>query len=208
MKRADIPSVVTLLLSFVASEQPALAGDLLEERRAGRSRRWLWTQLIGAVIAVAWSKRRSRPAIVRLVTETPYDRPDRSIGLLDPAMINLTGTNVRSIGGLSLLAMVVLTTVVMPQTWLFAAAGLAGGIVVGIVLVRRRREVGLSGPSGSGPLGLSGPALVSAASDRPGSRFGEDGQRLSSASAAACWKTRRTSLASLFGKFERCTIRT
>ena len=26
--------------------------------------------------------------------------------------------------------------------------------------------------------------------------------------AAACWKFRRTSLASLFGKFERCTIRT
>jgi prophage maintenance system killer protein len=28
-----------------------------------------------------------------------------------------------------------------------------------------------------------------------------------SALAAACWKSRRTSLASLFGKFERCTIR-
>jgi len=29
-----------------------------------------------------------------------------------------------------------------------------------------------------------------------------------SALAAACWKLRRTSLASLFGKFERCTIST
>jgi hypothetical protein len=28
------------------------------------------------------------------------------------------------------------------------------------------------------------------------------------ASAAACWNARRTSLASLFGKFDRCTIRT
>ena len=28
-----------------------------------------------------------------------------------------------------------------------------------------------------------------------------------SALAAACWNARRTSLASLFGKFERCTIR-
>lgn len=27
-----------------------------------------------------------------------------------------------------------------------------------------------------------------------------------SASAAACWKTRLTSLASLLGKFERCTM--
>ena len=31
---------------------------------------------------------------------------------------------------------------------------------------------------------------------------------LVSAFTAACWKLRRTSLASLFGKFERCTIRT
>jgi hypothetical protein len=183
MKRADLPSIATLLLSFVASEQPALAGDLTEELRAGRSRRWLWTQLIGAVLVVAWNKRRSQPVVVRLVTETPYDRPDRSIGqprgrparcqedslrrhgLLDPAMINLSGTNVRSVGGLGLLAMVVLTTVVMPQTWLLAATGLAGGIVVGIVLVRRRRDVGLSGPPGSGPLGLSGAARVDAATD-------------------------------------------
>ena len=34
------------------------------------------------------------------------------------------------------------------------------------------------------------------------------GHCFASACAAACWKSRRTSLASLFGKFERCTIRT
>lgn len=157
MKRDDLPAFTTVLLSFVASENPALAGDLAEDYRAGRSRRWLWMQLIGAVPVAAWGKWRSRPTVVRLVTETPFDRPDRAIGLLDPALINLTGTNVRSVGGLSLLVMVVLTTIVMPQTWSFAAAGLAGGVVLGIVLVRRRRDIGLSGPTGSGPLGLSEP---------------------------------------------------
>ena len=45
----------------------------------------------------------------------------------------------------------------------------------------------------------------------PSSRFQQclDNQAhfFASASAAACWNTRRTSLASLLGKFERCTIR-
>lgn len=165
MKRADMPSIAAVLLSFVASEQPALAGDLMEERLAGRSRRWFWMQLIAAVFLAAWRKRRARPVVVRLVTATPFDRPDREIGLLDPAMITLTGTYVRSVGGLSLLALVVLTTIVMPQTWLFAAAGLAGGTVFGIVLIRRRQERGLSGPRGNGPLGLSGTVPADAASD-------------------------------------------
>lgn len=177
MKRADMPSIAAVLLSFIASDQPALAGDLMEERLAGRSRRWFWTQVIAAVLLAAWRRRRCRPVVVRLVTATPFDRPDRQVGLLDPAMIALTGTYVRSVGGLSLLALVVLTTIVMPQTWLLAAAGLAGGAVLGLVLIRRRRELGLSGPRGNGPLGLSAPAPADPASDvraaRPGLRLAD-----------------------------------
>jgi hypothetical protein len=165
MKRADLSFVATRLLALVEAEQPALAGDLLEERSAGRSRLWFWRQLLQAVLVVAWHKRRSTPTVVRLVTVTPYDRPDRTPGLLDPALINLTGTNVRSVGGLSLLVMIILMTLVMPQTWWLVLIGLAGGIVVGIVLVRRRRDDGLAGPHGRGPLGLSDAAAAAAASD-------------------------------------------
>ena len=143
------------LLRFVASENEALAGDL-EELAATRSRRWLQGQLVRAVLLTLWAKRKPEPAIVRLVTVTPWDRPDRTLGLLDPATINLSGTKVRGIGSLGLLAVVILITLVMPQAWFLVLMGLVGGIVVGLILVRRRKTAGLSGPTGRRPLGLFG----------------------------------------------------
>lgn len=141
------------LLRFVASENEALAGDL-EELAAARSRRWFWGQLVRAVLLTLWAKRTPQPAIVRVVTATPWDRPDRTLGLLDPATINLSGTKVRGIGSLGLLAVIILITLVMPQAWFLVLMGLTGGIVVGVVLVRRRSRVGLSGPTDRRPLGL------------------------------------------------------
>ena len=154
MTRAALPFVASMLLRFVASEHPSLAGDLEEERRAGRSTIWFWRQLLEAVAFTAWKKRRVRPTVVRLVTTTPYNRPDRTVPMVDPATINLSGTKVRSVGGLGLLAMVVLVSIVMPQAWVLVAAGLSGGIIVGVFLVRRRRRVGLSGPPNQRPIGL------------------------------------------------------
>ena len=153
MTRSDPSWLAGWLLRFVASEHDALAGDLAE-LRAGRSRRWFWTQLVRAAALALWAKRRSQPAVVRLVTTTPWDRPDRSIGLIDPATINLSGTKVRGIGGLGLLSMIMLVTIVMPQAWFLVLTGLLGGIVVGVVLVQRRRARGLSGPIDRRPLAL------------------------------------------------------
>jgi hypothetical protein len=154
MTRSEPSWFAAVLLRFVASENDALAGDLTEELRSGRSRRWFWLQVFRAAAVVLWSKRKPTPAVVRLVTTTPYDRPDRTLGLLDPATINLSGTKVRGIGSLGLLSMIMLVTIVMPQAWFLVLTGLAGGIVVGIVLVRRRRDRGLSGPSDRRPLAL------------------------------------------------------
>jgi hypothetical protein len=154
MTRSEPSWFAAMLLRVVASENDALAGDLAEELRSGRSSRWFWMQLVRAVAVVLWAKRKPTPAVVRLVTMTPYDRPDRTLGLLDPATINLSGTRVRGIGSLGLLAMIMLVTIVMPQAWFLVLIGLAGGIVVGIVLVRRRREQGLSGPTDRRPLAL------------------------------------------------------
>lgn len=158
MTRADLSFVAAVLLDFVAAANPALAGDLMEERLAGRSRRWFWRQLLGAVVIAAWHRRRAEPLAPRFVEAGPEDFPVRSTGLLDPSLINLSGINVRGVGGLGLLAVIVLMTLVMPETWWLVAIGLAGGIIVGIVLVRRRREAGLSGPSGGGPISLFGAA--------------------------------------------------
>ena len=48
MSNRTPPRLATLLLALVAADE-ALAGDLEEEYRAGRSRAWYWRQVIAAV---------------------------------------------------------------------------------------------------------------------------------------------------------------
>jgi hypothetical protein len=152
MTRTGLSSLASALLRLVASDNEPLAGDLLEEYRAGRPGRWFWSQLVRAVLVASWQKRQPSPAVVRLVTTSPYDRPDRTLGLVDPAMINLSGTGVRSIGGMGLIAVVLLISLTMPAAWWLLAIGLASGTVLGVVLIVRRRHVG---PSGGGDDGQS-----------------------------------------------------
>lgn len=168
------PSFVNALLRFVASENEPLAGDLAEEWQAGRSGRWFWSQLLRALVVVAWRKRRATPLVVRLVTTTPFDRPDRALGLIDPATINLSGIKVRGVGGLGLLSLIMLVTIALPQAWFLVLAGMVGGGVLGAALVFRRRGRGLSGTDGSQPLTLFGASKDdhgtprSVEGDRPG----------------------------------------
>ncbi len=104
---------------------PALIGDLLEEYELRRSRVWLWKQVLVA-IAVGLSGRVRSPEPhrwkeVRLAA-APAGAP---------------------IGGLGLLALLVLVALVRPQTfWLFVIV-LAGGLFVGcaMIIVSRRRQL-------------------------------------------------------------------
>jgi hypothetical protein len=154
MKYTPSSFVTSALLRLVESHEPALAGDLQEEREAGRSSRWFWVQLTAAAIRIAWRRPHTRPTVVRLVTMSEFDRPDRTPVLLDPATINLSGTKVRSIGGLGLLAIIGLMTAVLPEAWWLVVTGVLGGTVLGVILVRRRRRVGLSGPQDGHPIAL------------------------------------------------------
>ena len=156
MKRDHPSTLASALLRFVASDNEALAGDLLEERRAGRSGRWFWGQLARAALVAAWHRRRSSPVAVRLVTAPAYDRPNRTLAPLDPATLNLSGIRVQGIGGLGLIAVVLLISFTMPAAWWLAATGLASGIVLGVFLIVRRRRVGLAGGGDDGPLTLFG----------------------------------------------------
>jgi hypothetical protein len=156
MTRSHPSPLALALLRFIESDNEALAGDLAEEWRAGRSRRWFWHQLLRAVVVVSWRKRVAAPAAVCLFTTTPVDRPDRGLALIDPATINLSGIKVRGIGGLGLLSVIMLITVVIPQAWFLVVAGLAGGAVLGVVMVVRRRDRGLAGPDDSAPVTLFG----------------------------------------------------
>ena len=132
MNRPQPSSLVLAILRFVEFGNEALAGDLAEELRAGRSRTWLWRQLIRAAFTTAWRKRTSEDAM------------------------NLRGSRVRGVGGGGLLGTVMLITIVLPQAWFVVASGIAGGVVIGVVMIVRRHARGLTGPDDSAPLTLFG----------------------------------------------------
>jgi hypothetical protein len=159
MTRSQPSSLILALLRFVASENEPLAGDLAEEWRRGRSGVWFWRQMLGALVVTAWAAWRTRtdePAGLCLVARTPLDRPSRSLELIDTATINLGGIRVRGIGGLGLIAIIMLITIVLPQAWFLVLAGLTGGVIFGVAAIIRRRNCGLSGPDDSAPLTLFG----------------------------------------------------
>lgn len=69
----------------------------------------------------------------------------------DPARINISGIPVAGVGGLGLVAIAVLITMVMPAAWWLMVAGLVGGVVIGAALVAARHGLSTRGPSGSDP---------------------------------------------------------
>jgi hypothetical protein len=107
------------------SADQALIGDVLEEYEQRRSRLWLWRQVMAAVAVNASGRARDT-------------QPHRWMA------VNLTAApRGTAAGGLGLLALAVLTTIVRPEAWWLLAIGAAGGIGLGtmLVIVSRRREL-------------------------------------------------------------------
>jgi hypothetical protein len=135
---------ISLLHRYVPDSEP-LIGDLLEEFEVRRSRLWLWRQVLIAILTGRQPRRRElRPlalmeedfAVDRLGLRTPPERWPRNI--------NLSASPVTGVGGLGLLALGVLVTVVNPHIWWWALYALVGGVLLGMVLVLVRRRRGLS----------------------------------------------------------------
>lgn len=127
------------LRRFVDDSEP-LTGDLLEEFNAGRTRLWLWWQVLAAILLEA---RRTPSDIrpLRLLDDTswrPIARPT-----LAPAArtINLAASPTASAGGLSVVVLGTLVALVNPAIWwAFLYTSLAGVLLgAGMVLWRRRR---------------------------------------------------------------------
>ena len=106
------PSAAVALLQLFCRDE-ALVGDILEEYDARRSRAWLWRQ-VG----------------VALVFALPYGMVRR----------RQTPKMSMPVGGLGFIAIVALITVVAPGAWWLIAAGILGGIVVGVALAMATRR--------------------------------------------------------------------
>ncbi len=159
MKNVPSPRLAVALLNRFLPDNEPLVGDLLEEFAVRKSRLWLWRQVVLALLMGSFrSQGDMRP--LKLV-----DRPLLEITKPDirpwtrPRTVNLTASPLPGVGGLSLVILVTLMTIVSPQIWRLVLLTILAGVVLGLALVLLRRRTGLRTPDGnpSSPLHLVGP---------------------------------------------------
>src|SRR4051812_12138324 len=100
------PSVAIALLQLFCRDD-ALVGDVLEEFEHGRSRAWVWRQ-VGVAVMLGLPYGMVRPA-----RGTPKMR--------------------MPVGGIGLIAIVGLITIVAPGAWWLVVLGAAGGVLLSVV---------------------------------------------------------------------------
>jgi hypothetical protein len=139
MTRNDPPRLALSLLSRWLPDDDPLTGDLVEEFAVGRSRLWFWRQTLSA-LGAAFDRPRVGVRPLRLVAGSGRLDPDptppwpeRSGGPL----AYLPASPVNGIGGLGILAAIVLLTVVVPQIWLPVSLSVVAGAGLGALLTVR-----------------------------------------------------------------------
>ena len=131
------PRLAVALLNRVVPQEEPLTGDLVEEFAAGRSRAWFWRQAIAAVALTAF-RRSDEVRPLRLVDGAPA-RVSSATMVRPRRSVNITGSPIAGVGGLTLAILVVLMTVVVPQAWWVIAAAALAGVIFGVVLIAIRR---------------------------------------------------------------------
>ena len=132
------PRLAEWLLHRLALDNEPLAGDLVEEYRRRQSRFWLWRQLIAALVMqalyaphppVALNLTPVDPVVAEwLMTKRLYKRKT----------INLTGSGVEGIGGLTLVILGFMMSTVIPAIWWFVFGGVGAGVILGVLKLRSR----------------------------------------------------------------------
>jgi len=133
-----------LLHRFVPDDEP-LAGDLLEEFGRRQSQSWLWRQVLMAVLLQAFRRPRDQrllklaePAAALEIVEGGCTSPRKTV--------NLTASPIAGIGGLGLVVLAFLVTIVSPQAWWIVLAGVLAGVLLGLALLLIRRRGVVSTP--------------------------------------------------------------
>lgn len=154
MTRRHAPRTPIALLEWLVPDSGPLAGDLVEEFDRRQSVVWLWWQVLVAIAALFFEEPvEIRP--LRLVDEQPIDamkRTDRWNRRV--RTVNLAASPIPGVGGLGLLVLCFLVTLVMPGAWWGLLGSTIAGVALGWALIARRDPASGSGATPSGMLRL------------------------------------------------------
>ena len=138
MTRRHAPRTPIALLEWLVPDSGPLAGDLIEEFDRRQSVAWLWWQVLAAIAALFVEPSvEIRP--LRLMDEQPIEAMERTRQWNRRFRnINLSASPVPGVGGLGLLALCVLVTLVMPGAWWGLLGSTVAGVALGFALIARR----------------------------------------------------------------------
>lgn len=154
MTRRPAPRLPIALLEWVVPSSGPLAGDLVEEFDRRQSVAWLWWQVIAAIAALLFEQ----PVEIRplhLVDGQPLDAMERTRDWNRRFRnVNLSASPIPGVGGLGLLVLCVLVTMVMPGAWWGLAGSTIAGIAFGVWLIVSRDRAARDGERRLRPIGL------------------------------------------------------
>jgi hypothetical protein len=143
MTRSHPPKLALRLLRRYVPDNDPLVGDLLEEFAVRRSRYWFWRQAFLAIL-IGSVQPRDREHPLGLTQSQCPSVPDAAPL---PRHVNLTASPLPGIGGLGLVALGAIVATARPDAWWIFLPALAGGVLLGLALiVRRRAAPGAAGP--------------------------------------------------------------
>ncbi len=139
MSSHEPPRLALLLLRRMAGDADPLVGDLLEELHHGRSRAWFCRQVL-AVVAGELS-RTPTPLTLGLDDSQVSPATPKATRIAPWTTVNLSGTGTQHAGGLGLLALCLLLTIVVPGIWWAVIGTAVAGSALGaaLAITRRRR---------------------------------------------------------------------
>ena len=138
MMRRHAPRLALALLERFVPDGEPLAGDLVEELERRRSTAWFWFQVLAA-IATASLARRGEIRPLRLVDLQPADAVERARrASIRFNRVNLSASPVSDVGGLGLLVLGSLVTIVMPAAWWLLLASALAGVLLGLAIIAVR----------------------------------------------------------------------